>query len=263
VKIIVCIKQVPESPTFEIEAGWVRIKREGVPSVVNPLDLHALEGGLGLRKRHGGEVIAISMGPPQCEEGAREALAMGVDRAILLSDKRFAGSDTLATSYVLAKAIEEIGAIDLIICGTQTIDSDTGQVGPQIAEELGIPHVAYVEKTRWVRDRFHLERVCDGFVETISITLPALITVSKKLNTPRRPPLGAIQNAFESDTVEIWDLERIKADPRLVGDRGSATRVKRLHPPLAKKKGEIVTGNPGGLADLIYQKLIDRNIIEE
>lgn len=261
-KIIVCIKQVPESPTFEIEKGAVRVKREGVPSMVNPLDLNALEGGLSLCKRHGGEVIAISMGPPACEEGLREALAMGVDHAILISDRRFAGSDTLATSYVLAKAVEETGDFDLIICGAQTIDSDTGQVGPQIAEELGIPHIAYVEKTRWVNDRLNLERTCDGFVETISVTLPALITVSKKLNTPRRPSLGGIQDAFESGTVQIWDLDRIKADPRFVGDQGSATQVKRLHPPLGKKGGEMVTESPRELADRIYQKLIDRNIIE-
>lgn len=262
-RIIVCIKQVPESPTFDIKGGWVRIKREGVPSVVNPLDLNALEGGLSLRKRHGGEVIAISMGPPQCEEGLREALAMGTDRAILLSDRRFAGADTLATSYVLAKAIAEIGGFDLVVCGAQTIDSDTGQVGPQIAEQLGIPHIAYVEKIRRIKDRFRLERVCDGFLETISVTLPALITVSKKLNTPRRPSLGGIQEAFESILFEEWDLDKIDADPQLVGDQGSATWVRRLHPPLAKKKGEIVTGNPKELADLIYQKLIDRNIIEE
>jgi electron transfer flavoprotein beta subunit len=263
VKIIVCIKQVPESPTFEIKGGWVRINREGVPSVVNPLDLNALEGGLSLRKRHGGEVIAISMGPPQCEEGLREALAMGVDRAILLSDRRFAGADTLATSYVLAKTIDQIGGFDLIICGAQTIDSDTGQVGPQIAEQLGIPHIAYVERMKWAKDRFHLERVCDGFVETISVTLPALITVSKRLNTPRRPSLGGIEDAFASKSVQIWDLDKIKADPRSVGEQGSATWVRRLHPPPDKRTAEMVTGNPMELADLIYQKLIDRNIVEE
>ncbi len=262
-KIIVCIKQVPESPAFDIKEGSVRIRREGVPSLVNPLDLNALEGGLSLRKRHGGEVIAISMGPPPCEEGLREALAMGVDHAVLLSDRRFAGSDTLATSYVLAKAIEQIGCFDLIICGTQTIDSDTGQVGPQIAEQLGIPHIAYVERIKREKDRFHIERVCDGFVETISVTLPALITVSRRLNTPRRPSLGGIQDAFDSKTVETWNLEKIKADPRFVGDQGSATWVRRLHPPPDKRRAEMVTGNPRELADLIYQKLIDRNIIEE
>jgi electron transfer flavoprotein beta subunit len=263
VKIIVCIKQVPESAVFEIEGGRVRIKREGVPSMVNPLDLNALEAGLSLREKHGGEVIAISMGPPQCEEALKEALAMGIDRAVLVSDRRIAGSDTLATSYALAKAIAELGGFDLIICGAQTIDSDTGQVGPQIAEELEIPHVAYVEKMKWIKGRFILERGCDGFVETISLTLPALITVSKRLNVPRRPPLGGIQDAFESKTVEIWGLERIKADPGAVGDLGSATWVQRLYPPVAKKRGEIVAGSPRELADLIHQKLIDRNIIEE
>lgn len=262
-KIIVCIKQVPESPTFETEGGRVRIKREGVPSMVNPLDLNALEASLILRERHGGEVIAISMGPPQCEEALGEALAMGVDHAILLSDRRVAGSDTLATSYVLAKAIQEIGAFDLIICGAQTTDSDTGQVGPQIAEELDIPNIAYVEKIRWLKDRFEFERVCDGFLETISVTLPALITVAKRLNIPRRPSLGGIQEAFESKAVQIWDLSRIKADPRFVGEQGAATWVRSLHPPLGKKKGEMATGSSRELADLIYQKLIDRNIIEE
>jgi electron transfer flavoprotein beta subunit len=263
VKIIACVKQVPESPRFEIEGGWVRIKREGVPSVVNPLDLNALEAGLRLRERYGGEVIAISMGPPQCEEALREAMAMGVDEAILLSDKRFAGSDTLATSYVLAKAIGQIGVFDLVVCGAQTIDSDTGQVGPQLAEELGIPHVTFVEGIRLVKDRFILERVCDGFLETISVAFPALITVGKRLNVPRRPSLGGIQDAFESKRIQIWNLERIKADPRFVGDQGSATWVRHLHPPATKKKGEIVTGNPRELADLIYRKLVERNIVEE
>lgn len=262
-KIIVCIKQVPEFPTFEIEGGRVRIKREGVPSMINPFDLNALEAGLSLRESKGGEVTALSMGPPQCEEGLREALAMGVNQAILLSDRRFAGADTLATSFVLARAIEEIGGFDLIICGAYTVDSDTGQVGPQIAEELGIPHIAYVEKIKPGRNTFIFERVCDGFIETISVTPPTLITVSKKLNIPRRPSLGGIQDAFESKTVHVWNLSRIKADPRLVGDQGSATWVKRLDPPPAKKRGETTTGSPRDLANLIYQKLIERNIIEE
>lgn len=262
-RIIACIKQVPEAPRFEIEGGWVRIKREGVPSIVNPLDLHALEAGLRLREKHGGEVIAISMGPPQCEEALREAMAMGVDRAILLSDRRFAGSDTLATSYALGKAIEEVGAFDLIVCGAQTIDSDTGQVGPQLAEELGVPHIAYVEKIRKVHDRLMLERVCDGFLETISVRLPALITVSKRLNVPRRPTLGGIEEAFESKAVQTWDLERIKANPRFAGDQGSATWVRRLDPPPSKKKGQMATESPRELANLIYQTLIERNIIEE
>lgn len=262
-RIIVCIKQVPESATFEIEGGRVRIKREGVPSMVNPLDLHALEGGLNLRQKHGGEVIAISMGPPQCEEALCEALAMGVDDAILISDRQCAGSDTLATSYVLGRVIREIGDFDLIICGAQTIDSDTGQVGPQVAEELGIPHVAYVERIKTQKNHFILERVCDGFVETISVTLPALITVSKRLNIPRRPSLGGIQDAFESKAIEIWDLARIKADPQLAGDPGSATWVRRLDPPPAKKRGEIVKGSSRELADLVYEKLLERNLIEE
>jgi electron transfer flavoprotein beta subunit len=262
-RIIVCIKQVPESPVFEIERGLVRIKREGVPSVVNPLDLHALEAGLSLRPNHGGEVFAISMGPPPCEEALREALAMGVNKAILISDRQCAGSDTLATSYVLSRTIQEIGPFDLIICGAQTIDSDTGQVGPQLAEELGIPHVAYVEKILSLTDRLVIERVCDGFLETVAVRLPALITVSSALNTPRRPSFAGIQDAFASNTVDIWDLRRIKADARKTGDNGSATWVKRLDRPPARTKGEVVTGSARELANLIYQKLIDRNIIEE
>jgi len=261
-RIVVCIKQVPESPLFEIVGGLVRIKREGVPSVVNPLDLHALEAGLWLRQNHGGEVVAISMGPPPCEEALREALAMGADRAILVSDRRCAGSDTLATSHVLSQSIREIESFDLAICGAQTIDSDTGQVGPQLAEELGIPHVAYVEKIVSLTDRLVIERACDGFVETVAVSLPALITVSSALNTPRRPSFGGIQDAFAAKTVETWDLGRIKADPRKAGDNGSATWDRKLAPPPARKKGEVVTGSPRELAHLIYQKLIDRNIIE-
>ena len=262
-RIIVCIKQVPETPVFEIEGGLVRIRREGVPSVVNPLDLHALEAGLSLTRQHGGDVFAISMGPPPCEEALREALAMGVDTAILISDRRCAGSDTLATSYVLSQAIREIGSFDLVICGAQTIDSDTGQVGPQLAEELGIPHIAYVQKIESLTDRLIIERVCDGFLETVAVSLPALITVSKGLNNPRRPSFGGIQDAFASKTVGVWDLTRIKADPRLVGDDGSATWVKRLDPPRTRKKGEVATGSAREIAGMIYQKLIDRNIVEE
>jgi len=188
-RIIVCVKQVPDVTEVKIDPKTNTLVREGVPSIMNPYDLHAVEAALQIKEKTSGKVTAITMGPPQAEEVLREAIAMGVDDAVLLTDRRFAGADTWATSYTLSQAAKKIG-FDLIICGKQAIDGDTAQVGPEMAEFLDIPHVAYVRKIEKIdSSEMVFERLMDDCYEKLLVSLPALITVVKELNNPRPPSI--------------------------------------------------------------------------
>src|SRR4030042_1464777 len=175
--ISVCIKQVVAGDQVKIDPKTHSRVRTTECSYMNPFDLFALERAVQMKKEYSGSVTALTMGPKISEEVLREALAIGVDRAVLLSDPRFAASDTLATSYVLGMGIRKIGPVDLILCGMRTTDSDTAQVGPQLAEELGLPHVTGVEQVAWERDQFRVERTSDGYREVIEISAPALMTI--------------------------------------------------------------------------------------
>ncbi|MDY6973403.1 MAG: electron transfer flavoprotein subunit beta/FixA family protein [Thermodesulfobacteriota bacterium] len=262
--IVVCMKQVPDAPSIRIDRQRMTVIREGVDSIINPLDYVALEAALDLSKREGGNVTVITMGPPQSEEALREALAVGADRSVLLTDPAFAGSDTLATSHVLARAISRLDPFpDLVLCGTQTIDSDTGHVGPQIAEELDLPQVGGVNEIHLEDNSLVVKRLSDGFLDTIKVDLPALLTVTHGLCPVRDIPLGALEIAFSREDVVTWGADDLKLNKEEVGFEGSVSRVWKLRPPPPKRKGELVTGSPQTLLDSLIRKLEALSVLDE
>ena len=241
-RIIVCIKQVPDTTDVKINPETGTLIRDGVPSIVNPFDENAIEAALQLVEEHGGEVVVVSMGPPQAEQALREAVAMGADRAILVSDRAFAGSDTLATSYVLSQVVERIGDFDLIFTGKQAFDGDTGQVGPGLAEHLGIPQITYAIEIEAVTDKeIQVRRLlADGF-EVVRATLPCLITTIKQLNEPRMPGLKSRMKAKKAE-IETWTRECVGAEPSRCGLDGSPTHVIKTFTPTRQVEGEIIAG---------------------
>jgi len=259
--IIVCIKQVPETTEVEIDPETGRLKREGVAAVLNPFDEFAVEEGLRLRERYGGKVKAVTMGPLMAEEALRDAIAMGCDEAWLETDRAFAGADTLATSYALSLAVEKMGPYDLVICGMKTTDGDTGQVGPELAEHLGIPHICYVNKVLEVSDGvIRVTRMLDEGVEVLEALLPALITVTKEINQPR---LATIRSRLRARKAEIKRLtaEDVGGDPGKFGLDGSATRVIRVFTPPPSAAGEVIEGSPDELAERVLKKLVECKVI--
>jgi len=234
-RIVVCIKQVPDTNDVKIDPISHTLVRSSVRSVMNPFDTYAIEEALRIRDKIGGTVTAISMGPHQAEKALEEASAMGVDETVLLSDRAFAGSDTLATSYILSKAIRRLSKIDLVICGKQAIDGDTAQVGPALSIQLGIPHIAFASKMISFGDSYiELERMTESGSDTIEISLPALITVVKDINLPRIPSILNKMRAKKSPIV-IWTKDDLKCDGSEIGLDGSPTMVKKIFPPKPKK----------------------------
>jgi len=240
-KIIACVKQVPEITEVKIDPVTHTLVREGVPSILNPFDEFAVEEALRIREKHGGEVTVLTMGPPQAKEALVKCLAMGADRAILLTDRAFAGADTWATAYTLSLAIKRL-EYDVILCGKQAIDGDTAQVGPELAENLGIPQITFVkkvevdEKARKVVAHRETE---DGY-EVVECRLPALLTAIKGLNEPRLPSLMGIMSASKKEikTVTAADLA-VKVEE--LGLKGSFTEVVEVFAPEPRQKGTIVT----------------------
>ncbi len=262
--IAVCIKQVPDTATIRIDEDRMTIIREGGDNVINALDCVALEAALRLKARQEGKVTVLTMGPPQSEEALREALGYGADEAILLSDPAFAGADTLATSHVLARAIARLKPLpDLILCGKQTSDSDTGHVGPQIAEELDLPQVCGVDEIHPEENGLVVKRLSDGIVETFRLSLPALLTVSSSLCAPRKPSFGDIEAAFSNGKVATWGIDDLGLKPEEVGSAGSATWVVNLRSAPPKARGEIVNGPTQDLVDLLIKKLEALSVIDE
>lgn len=242
-ELVVCIKQVPMVSELPWDPRTGRLRRNLAEGMMNPACKHALEAALRLKEAHGGRITVISMGPDSAEESLREALALGADRSILLSNPCLAGSDTLATSYVLARAIRtEKPDFDLVLCGCHTADSETGQVGPQLAEEMGTPGAAYVEALE-VRGRLlRVERECDGFLETLEMELPAVVTVSTRRFRPRPAPMPGVELAFSQGEVMRLGPEYLGLDLEWVGLAGSASRILRVYSPAAEKKGVLFTG---------------------
>lgn len=240
--IIVCVKQVPDTVEVEIDRETNTLIREGVDGVINPFDLYAVEEALCLRDQYGGTVTALSMGLPQVVAALRETISLGVDNAVLLSDGAFAGADTLATSYALARGIRTIGRFDLVICGRQAIDGDTAHVGPELAEWLGVAHVGCVRQIREVADGCMItERVTEDGLERIKLPLPGLITVAKGINEPRFPTLKGMMRAMRSE-IPIWSAQDVAANVSRVGLKGSPTRVVRTFTPDHHRRGEILEG---------------------
>ena len=258
--IIVCIKQVVTGDQVKIDPHTHSLVRSAEFSHINPFDLFALHMAVKLKKEHSGSITAVTMGPKISEEVLWEALAIGVDRALLLSDPRFATSDTLATSYVLGMGIRKIGKFDLILCGMRTTDSDTGQVGPQLAEELDVPHVTGVEKIEKKKNLFCVERSSDRFREILEVSAPALFTISSK-TAVRLPSLIEIQDAHTQYSIECWNLEDLSADPTKVGSTGSCTWVEKLVPIAQQKSCVFIEGDPRQQAKSLFSKLIEKNLL--
>ncbi len=253
-RIVVCIKQVPDTSEVKINPETGTLIREGVPSIINPFDLHAIEAGLQIKERVGGTVTVVTMGPPQAENALREALSMGADDAVLLSDKAFAGSDTWATSYTLSKAIEKIGA-DLIICGKQAIDGDTAQVGPETAEFLDIPHISYVKKIEDITENsIRVYRMMDEGYDIVESSLPVLLTVVKEINEPRLPSLKGKMAAKKAE-IKKWSHLDIMADENNIGLKGSPTQVKNIFTPEAKSERKIFEGTPEEQVEALIREL--------
>jgi len=260
--IIVLIKQVPDTSDVKIDKKTGNLIREGVPTIINPYDLHALEEALLLKEKYKGKVTALTMGPPQAIDALQEAIAMGVDTGILLTDMAFAGADTWATSYTLGKCIEKIGRFDIIICGFQAIDGDTAQVGPQVAEYLDIPQLTYVRDIKISRKKVIAERITDGGYEKIECGMPALITVIKEINKPRYPAIEEIISACSDDAdIKIWNAGDIGAKVEDIGLMGSPTNVKKVYTPDQKRKGETLEGKPEVVARELLEKLKGKNIL--
>jgi electron transfer flavoprotein beta subunit len=254
VNIIVCIKQVPGTTEIKIDPKTNTLVREGVKSIVNPFDTYALEEGVRLKERYGGKVTVITMGPPQAEEALKETISLGADEAILLSDRAFAGSDTWATSYVLSKAIAKIANYDIIICGRQTLDGDTGQVGPELSEMLKIPFVSYVSKVEEIKDKYiRVQRMIEEGHEVIETTLPAVITVVKEINVPRLPSLRGSMKA-KTVKIPVWTAADIGAEADKAGIPGSPTRVVKIFYPKRTHKSEIFQGT----VEEQIEKLVER-----
>lgn len=252
--IVVCIKQVPDAAEVRINPETGTLMREGVPSIINPYDLHAIEAALRIREAAGGKVTALTMGPPQAENALREAISLGADEAILLSDKAFAGSDTWATSYALSKAAERLSA-DIIICGKQAIDGDTAQVGPEVAEMLNIPHVAYVKSIEVAGGgRIRVQRAMDEGYDVVESSLPVLLTVVRELNEPRLPSLKGKMAAKKAE-IKKWGASDIGADEKDLGLGGSPTQVKKIFAPEARKDRMMLGGAAAEQVDALTAKL--------
>lgn len=239
---VCCLKQVPDTAEVKIDPQTNTLIRSGVESIANPFDVVALEEALRLKERYGGKVTALSMGPPQAENVLREALSLGADVAILLSDRPFAGADTLATSYTLGKAIERLNRelpVDLIFCGKQAIDGDTAQTGPGIATRLGYTQLTYVVQVEWIDEskrQIQVKRKVEGGVEVIQGPLPALLTAELELAKPRRASLPLLIDSLRAE-VTHWDAKAIEAEPKKLGLKGSPTWVKRIFSPPVRAGG--------------------------
>jgi len=243
-RIVVPIKQVPETNAVKMDEATGTMIREGVEAIINPLDLYAIEIAIRLRERQGNggaEVIAVSMGPPKAVTALREAIAMGCDSAVLVSGKAFAGSDTWATSYTLAAAIRKIGGYDLIVCGERATDGDTGQVGPGIAAWLDLPVATYVGKVdELAAGRCRVHRLVEDGYEVLELDLPAVLTVVKEVADPRLPTLRGKQKARRAD-IPTWGAADMDIDESRCGLNGSPTRVVRIFRPKVARQCEKVT----------------------
>jgi len=266
--VVTCVKQVPDTTQVKVDPNTGTLIREGVPFIINPFDTHALEESLRLKDKYGFRVAVISMGPPNTEVTLKKALALGADEAILLSDRAFGGADTLATSLVLAEAIKRLGQkeeVAMVICGRQTIDGDTAQVGPGIATRLGYPQLTLVDRIENVdlqAKKVRVSRRLEGRHEIVEAPLPAMIAVLREINRPRYPTVPMRLMAEEAP-VTLWNNKVMGLRDDSIGLKGSATQVRRIFSP-QRAKGEILgngSNNPREAANLLVDKLIEKGIL--
>ena len=266
--VATCIKQVPDTTQVKIDPDTGTLVREGVPFIINPFDTHALEESLRLKDRYGLRVAALSMGPPNTEVTLRKALALGADETILLSDRVFGGADTLATSMVLAEAIRHLSEKEevlLVICGKQTIDGDTAQVGPGIASRLGYTQLTLVDQIKSLdvkEKKIVVRRKLEGRHEVVEAVLPAVLTVVREINRPRYPTVPMRLQA-EKTEVTLWDNKEMQLDETLIGLKGSPTQVRRIFSP-ERAHGEILgdgLNEPEKAAELLIDTLVEKDIV--
>ncbi|MDD3049949.1 MAG: electron transfer flavoprotein subunit beta/FixA family protein [Candidatus Cloacimonetes bacterium] len=254
-EIIVCIKQVPDTTEIKIDPVTNTLIREGVESIVNPFDLYAIEEALRLKEQHGGKVTAISMGPSQVESALRETVAMGVDEIILVSDRKFAGADTWATSLTLAAAVKKVSNYDIILFGQQAIDGDTAQVGPGVAAHLKIPQVCFVRKIEKIEDnKITVQRLMEEGYDRIELPLPAVLTVVKEINTPRLPSLRGKRNARTAQ-LKTLNASDLNLDEKEVGLNGSPTQVVKIFSPTTNKAVEKHEVEPEKAVEILINRL--------
>ena len=265
-KYIVCVKQVPDT------SGKVAVKPDGtldrasMATIINPDDKNAIEAALALKDQNGAEVIVVTMGPPPAEGMLREIMAMGADRAVLVSGREFGGSDTFATSQILAAAINKIGveADDIVFCGRQAIDGDTAQVGPQIAEKLGLPQITYAADSKVEGKKVTVKRMLEDGYMTIETQTPCLITAIKELNEPRYMSVGGIFDCYKKP-MDVYDFNTLKDDPLIeldtIGLKGSPTNIFASFTPPQKGAGEMLQGSDQEKVDALVGKLLAKHII--
>ncbi|GKX29591.1 electron transfer flavoprotein subunit beta [Vallitalea longa] len=262
-KIVVCIKQVPNTNEVRINNETGTLIRDGVESIINPDDLNALEEAIKIKEaRQDVHITVITMGPAQADSALREALAMGADEAILISDRVFAGSDTWATATVLSSAIKKIKDYDVVFCGRQAIDGDTAQVGPEIAEFLGIPQITYVKELKVYDDKVVATRAYEEGSFVIESKMPVLLTAIKELNEPRFMDLRLIYKAYSEEAdCKVWSAEDIEVDVTQIGVKNSPTKVYKTYVPVKEFSGELINGNPKDVAVKCVEEINNLNLI--
>jgi electron transfer flavoprotein beta subunit len=258
--IVVCIKQVPDAKNVRIDPNTHTLVRQGVDSIINPFDMFAVEAALRLKDQNGARVTTVTMGPPQAVEALRETLSLGVDDALLLSDRAFAGADTWATSITLGAAIRKLAGVDLIICGKQAIDGDTAQVGPELATQLDIPYASFVKCIESGGDgHLKVTRRTEEGTEIWQLPIPALITVLKEVGEPRVPSLRHKMRAQKAD-IPVWGLADLNLDPNQVGLTGSFTQVVRVFSPQQRSDRIMLGGSVDQQAEQLCRYLKEAKV---
>ena len=257
-KIIVCIKQVPGTNEVKMDPVTNTIIRENVPAIINPFDTYAIEEAVRIKEKYGAEVYGLSMGIPAAQEMLREAISLKIDKAMLLTDRKFAGADTLATSYTLSRGVEKIGSFDLIICGKQATDGDTAQVGPSLAKTLGIAYATDISKiTELTTESMRCMKITDDGYEEIEIKLPALITVVKEINMPRLPSIKSMRTA-KNTKIETISLQAAAADENRAGLKGSPTQVRNTFVPVHEVNSITIEGTIEDQANKLAEILLEK-----
>ena len=262
VRILVCVKQAIDVSQLKVDTATHRLITVGAPKKISDFDKNAVEEATRLKEKLGGEVLTVTVGPEDAKTTIREALAMGADKAYIVSDPAFEESDTLVTSYVLAEAVRKIGQFDLILCGEASIDSFSAQIGPRLAERLNIPLVTYVKKLSLEGDAVTAERTLEDSYETVKVKTPALLTVTRELNEPRIPTLMAIMKASKKEVV-VWKVADLGISPEKVGEKGSATKVTSvLAPKMDRKKITIKEESTNDTAEKLAMALFQEGVIK-
>ena len=259
--VVICIKQVPDTKNVRIDPKTNTLVRQGVESITNPFDLYAIEAALQLKDSLGAKTTVITMGPPQAEESLRQALSLGVDEAVLLSDRAFAGADTWATSRTLAEAIKKLGPVDLVVCGKQAIDGDTAQVGPEVATLLDLPCITYVRKIE-IEDgngTMKVERATDSGYEILRVQIPAVVTVIREIGEPRIPGLRHKIRSKKQE-IPVWGAEQLGLDPEEVGLQGSYTQVVKVFSPPPRGERQMLSGTVEEMARELVRILKSSNV---